>query len=224
MSASCHAVTTAPVEPRAASPGNGGIAPSPPPPPPPPGMVRTSPGCSTRAAPPLASASTVHVVAGSPSVFWAIDHQASPGCTTYVAPGVLIFGCAIRVVAGAIVGLPRLASTAARKVSMSQLFEPLMAPKRLGPAGSTFRPRAHSSWARMLPLSMPYWLASAATPTTYESCIAWGHASPMPSLPASMPMTRLLALSTGSGPHGPPLPLVLLAPAARTHHWPVRSR
>ena len=38
----------------------------------------------------------------------------------------------------------RLASTAARKVSMSQLFAPLMAPNRLGPAGSTLRAGAHS--------------------------------------------------------------------------------
>ena len=52
-------------------------------------------------------------------------------------------------------GLPRLASTAARKVSMSQLFAPLIAPNRLGPAGSTLRAGAHSWWARMLPVSTP---------------------------------------------------------------------
>ena len=65
----------------------------------------------------------------------------------------VILGWTILAAAGGL-GLPRLAATAARKVSMSQLFAPLMAPKRLGPAGSTLRAGAHSWWASTWAVSM----------------------------------------------------------------------
>ena len=45
----------------------------------------------------------------------------------------------------------------------------------------------------------------------------------MPLLPASIPMTRLFAEFAGSGPSGPPLPFVFVAPAAHTHQRPLRS-